>query len=163
MTASVTKSVEEEQEPDKHVSNWVTWINGRTQLKAGKNRLCDRRRAGWEQARNEIRSRGPDSSGQHWGSSFGLGTAGEQAVKLHSTLYAQGKPVRSRAPFSAGGICWGWHGADMEPGLPGTGEEEAGSWLGDVRVQLAQKCSYSAQPPPRIVEQNYCKVKCICV
>lgn len=51
----------------------------------------------------------------------------------------------------------------MEPGLPGTGEEKAGSWLGEVRVQLAQKRSYSAQPPHKILEQNYCKVKCICV
>lgn len=46
MTASVTKSVEEAQEPEKHVSNWVSWISGRAWLKAGKNRLYGRKRAG---------------------------------------------------------------------------------------------------------------------
>lgn len=43
MTASVTKSVEGAQEPEKHVSNWVS---GRAGLKAGNNRPYGRRRAG---------------------------------------------------------------------------------------------------------------------
>lgn len=46
MTASVTKSVEEAQEPEKHVSNGVSWVSGRARLKAGKNRRYDRKRAG---------------------------------------------------------------------------------------------------------------------
>jgi len=44
MTASVTKSVEEAEEPEKHVSRWVSWVSGRAE--AGNNRLHDRKRAG---------------------------------------------------------------------------------------------------------------------
>lgn len=75
MTASVTKSVEEAQEPEKRVSNWVTWMSGKAQSKAGKNRLHGRRRAG-------VRS----------GQELKSGQAGQPAA----TSTEQGKQLRLR-------------------------------------------------------------------
>lgn len=56
MTASVTKSEEEAQEPEKHVSNWVSQVSGRACLKAAKNRVQQKKGWGDRLPRTEIKS-----------------------------------------------------------------------------------------------------------
>lgn len=62
MTASVTKSEEEAQEPEKHVSNWVSQVSDKAHLKAAKNSVRQKKGWGEKLSRTEIRSSRPNST-----------------------------------------------------------------------------------------------------